>query len=263
MPEIRDYYESIDIHIRLADGSNLIVTVSPIYDTIESLKQKIRQSVPKRTHNMNIRLIYQGRILTGPNEHLSHYGIGKRTRIVGKDELLPPIETPLPVYIHCSISDYVSRESNTGTPYQQNHDRRLGSEDDEDDDNGNNNNTGNQVTPLLGFDRLQETGFNEEEIRDIRTQFHRLHGSPNFDGEITEQTIAMEEQWMESTGEILPDGLVQGTYKEMMWGLLLGFFLGILCVFWFRESVFTRRHQMGIVAGMLINISFGVLHVYH
>ncbi|KAI8144605.1 DUF2407 C-terminal domain-containing protein, partial [Fennellomyces sp. T-0311] len=115
----------------------------------------------------------------------------------------------------------------------------------------------------LGFDRLQESGFNEEEIRDIRTQFHRLHGSAAFDGETTEQTTAMEEQWMESTGEILPDGLMQGTYKEMMWGLLLGFFLGILCVFWFRESVFTRRHQMGIVAGMLINISFGVLHVYH
>ena len=38
------------------------------------------------------------------------------------------------------------------------------------------------MTRLLGFDRLQEAGFNEEEIRDIRVQFHRLHGSPNFDG---------------------------------------------------------------------------------
>ena len=56
---------------------------------------------------------------------------------------------------------------------------------------------------------------------------------------------------------------VQGTYKEMMWGLILGFFLGVICLFWFRESVFTRRHQLGIVAGILINISFGVLHVYY
>lgn len=36
-----------------------------------------------------------------------------------------------------------------------------------------------------------------------------------------------------------------GTYKEMVWGLMLGFFLGLICLFWFRESVFTRRHQMG------------------
>lgn len=56
---------------------------------------------------------------------------------------------------------------------------------------------------------------------------------------------------------------VQGTYKEMMWGLIFGFFLGIICLFWFRESVFSRRQQMGIIAGMLINISFGVLHVYY
>jgi hypothetical protein len=49
----------------------------------------------------------------------------------------------------------------------------------------------------------------------------------------------------------------------MMWGLIFGFFLGIICLFWFRESVFSRRQQMGIIAGMLINISFGVLHVYY
>lgn len=40
--------------------------------------------------------------------------------------------------------------------------------------------------------------------------------------------------------------LAQNTFKEMMCGLLLGFFLGVLCLFWVRESVFTRRHQMGI-----------------
>lgn len=49
----------------------------------------------------------------------------------------------------------------------------------------------------------------------------------------------------------------------MMCGLLLGFFLGVLCLFWFKESVFTRRHQMGIVAGMLINVYCGVVHVYY
>jgi hypothetical protein len=56
---------------------------------------------------------------------------------------------------------------------------------------------------------------------------------------------------------------IQGTYKEMMWGLILGFFLGILCIFWVRETVFTRRHQLGILVGMFLNISFGYMHVYH
>lgn len=68
----------------------------------------------------------------------------------------------------------------------------------------------------------------------------------------------------------------------MLCGLLLGFFLGVLCLFWVKESVFTRRHQMGnylrifllfliptnmyvtigIVAGMLINVSCGVIVYY-
>ncbi|ORZ01120.1 DUF2407 C-terminal domain-domain-containing protein, partial [Syncephalastrum racemosum] len=113
-----------------------------------------------------------------------------------------------------------------------------------------------------GFDRLRDSGFTEEEIQSLRERFHRWHGTEDAD---PEQIRRREEQWMDAVGEgeTLPDGTPQGTYKEMVWGLVLGFFLGIICLFWFRESVFTRRHQMGIVAGILINISFGVLHVYY
>ncbi|KAI8144606.1 hypothetical protein BJV82DRAFT_72587 [Fennellomyces sp. T-0311] len=107
MAEIKDYYESIDIHIRWADGPDLIVAVSPIHDSIETLKQKIRQSVPTRTQNKNIRLIYQGRILAD-NRELSFYGIGKR---VSKEAA--------PVYVHCSISEYVSRPSGQAQQEEQ------------------------------------------------------------------------------------------------------------------------------------------------
>jgi len=33
----------------------------------------------------------------------------------------------------------------------------------------------------MGFDRLREAGFTEEDIRNIRMQFHHLHGT-TFDG---------------------------------------------------------------------------------
>jgi hypothetical protein len=136
------------------------------------------------------------------------------------------------------------------------------------------------MTPPTGFDRLRESGFTEEDIGNIRTQFHRLHGT-SFEGTNTEETRTLEEQWMENTNDTLPDGsklyddkavivyntplsiALQGTYGEMFLGLTLGFFMGILCLFWFRESIFSRRHQMGIVAGILINVSFGILHVYY
>lgn len=61
------------------------------------------------------------------------------------------------------------------------------------------------MIPPTGFDRLRESGFTEEDIRNIRTQFHRLHGTP-FDEGPTEEARNLEEQWMDNTGETLPDG---------------------------------------------------------
>ncbi|KAI8368258.1 DUF2407 C-terminal domain-containing protein [Radiomyces spectabilis] len=225
-----DHYESIDVHIRWTEGQDLVFRLSPATDTIADIKQKIRQSAP-HTSNKKIRLIHNGRILEDASTLLD-YGLGK---IISNSSSKAKIPPPSPVYIHCSISDYITSERDNNRP---------------------------QLTIPSGFDRLRESGFNEEEIQSIRTQFHRMHGT-EFNGESTEETRRLEEQWMDNTGDTLPDGTIQGTYKEMMWGLMLGFFLGVLCLFWFRESVFTRRHQMGILAGMLINISFGVLHVYY
>ncbi|ORZ22305.1 DUF2407 C-terminal domain-domain-containing protein [Absidia repens] len=142
------------------------------------------------------------------------------------------------IFIHCVVSDHIQFDSTKTIKKKSN---KIG-----------------------GFDRLLESGFNNEEIRSIRTQFHRMQQTPYEDDEdLTEQLQMLEEQWMNRTGETVPEGTAQGTYKEMMWGLMLGFFLGILCIFWVRESIFTRRHQMGILAGMLLNVTFGYMHVYH
>ncbi|KAI9310493.1 DUF2407 C-terminal domain-containing protein [Dichotomocladium elegans] len=122
------------------------------------------------------------------------------------------------------------------------------------------NNAPQLATPV-GFDRLRDAGFSEEDIREIRLRFHRAHGITA--DENSAEARNLEDEWIDNSNETLADGSLQGTYKEMMWGLLLGFFLGLICLFWFRESVFTRRHQMGIVAGIFINLSFGILHVYY
>ena len=95
---------------------------------------------------------------------------------------------------------------------------------------------------------------------------------------------------------------MEGSYGEMVWGLMLGFFMGLIVLFWFKEATFSRRQQMGklyeglevtlqrllyffllwterltkdacicppsscwigIIAGMMINVGFGVLHLYY
>jgi hypothetical protein len=61
---------------------------------------------------------------------------------------------------------------------------------------------------LAGFDKLKESGYNDEEILSIRNQFHQMHASPDYiEGELpTDQQIQLEEQWMEHSGHMLPEG---------------------------------------------------------
>lgn len=136
-----------------------------------------------------------------------------------------------------------------------------------------------QTISSIGFDKLRDSGFTEEDIQYIRTQFHRLHGTTV--DRTSKEAKNLEEQWLNRNGETLVDeskkekkntimigknlmfAVVEGTYKEMVWGFIFGLFLGIICLFWFRNYVFSKKKRTGIVAGMLINVSFGIFHVYY
>ncbi|KAI9307863.1 hypothetical protein BJ944DRAFT_1374 [Cunninghamella echinulata] len=145
MTDTSEHYDSIDIHIRWSDRQDLIIRGSPT-DKVITLKEKIKQS-SNNLENKRLRLIYNGRVLED-QQTLLDYDIGK---ILLKDSKakIPP---PPPIFIHCSISEYNTQ--------------------------GSTNNDQPQMTPPVGFDRLREAGFSEEDIRNIRTQFHRMNGAP-------------------------------------------------------------------------------------
>ncbi|KAF9115296.1 hypothetical protein BGX27_008298 [Mortierella sp. AM989] len=127
-----------------------------------------------------------------------------------------------------------------------------------------------------GFDRLREAGFSEDEIQSIRRQFHASRGTVTSsvgengiaveldqDEDARARARRIEEEWIDQHGaETLPEGL-EGSYGEMVWGLMLGFFMGLVSLFWFKEATFSRRQQMGIIAGLMINVGFGILHLYY
>ncbi|KAI9331645.1 DUF2407 C-terminal domain-containing protein [Pilaira anomala] len=217
--------EFTDIHLRWNNGQDLNITVLLRKDNIGVIKQLIRKNAIEHTSKKTIRLIHRGQLLKDDNKTLYEYGVRQSS-----------------IFIHCALSDPIIPTNTiiatkTDTPKKQS---------------------------ISGFDKLRESGYNDEEIRNVRTQFHQIHNNSDYvDGEPpNEQEIEMEERWMEHTGSMLPE-VDQSSFKEMMCGLLLGFFLGVLCLFWFKESVFTRRHQIGILAGMAINVSCGVIHVYY
>ncbi|KAF9575460.1 hypothetical protein EC968_003065 [Mortierella alpina] len=173
-----------------------------------------------------------------------------------------------------------SREGASAERSRDIRDHEAGDEDldeeDEDEEEG-----GGDPSPIMtpqptGFDRLREAGFSEDEIRSIRRQFHASRGTITStvgengiavgldqDEDASARARRIEEEWIDQHGaETLPDGL-EGSYGEMVWGLMLGFFMGLIALFWFKEATFSRRQQMGIFAGLMINLGFGVLHLYY
>ncbi|KAI9005522.1 hypothetical protein CLU79DRAFT_781271 [Phycomyces nitens] len=186
MSEPAEYYDTIDLHIRWSDRQDLVLSVSP-HDTISTVKQKICQMSP-HAKGKYIRLIHSGRILEDNNTP-SDYGLGKMTSDGSKSKM-----DPLPVYIHCSLSEYVPDQTATKAQPTPN-------------------------TPATGFDRLRESGFTEDDIQNIRSQFHRLHGTP-VEGD-NEEARNLEEQWMDNTTDTLPDGSKISLYYYCHCGYLV------------------------------------------
>jgi hypothetical protein len=53
---------------------------------------------------------------------------------------------------------------------------------------------------------------------------------------------------------------LQGSHEDLLWGMVVGFFIGVVVLFWIKEhGMFNRRQQMGIIVGLLINTSLGVM----
>ncbi|ORX59663.1 hypothetical protein DM01DRAFT_253068 [Hesseltinella vesiculosa] len=162
--------EQLLVHIRFTDAQDLSLYVFPLYDTPSSVKAMIQNEFPS-TRSKNIRLIFNGQVLTSNTTILWDYGIRSSN-----------------LYMHCAISDFVKHD--TTKPMRS------------------------KVTCVArGFDRLVATGFNQEEIRSIRSQFHQLQGRPfSEDQDPSDQLLQYEEQWMNQTGESVPEGSKWGYF---------------------------------------------------
>ncbi|CAH7686102.1 DUF2407 C-terminal domain-domain-containing protein [Phakopsora pachyrhizi] len=184
--------------------------------------------------------------------------IGVKTK--GKGKELEPIsgltssEPEIAVWLQCAVGEEVASD---------------GAEDDGEVSSRDSVTTSNN-TPLTGFDRLAEAGFSEEDIEQVRRQFHAEHGmmathnsNEQVDEDEEEHARAMEEQWLEgltSTQEGV-DSAIMGSqiYMTLFRGLCIGFFFPLLPLFFFRTDFLNRRTQLAILSGTAINFLFGIL----
>ncbi|GAA5954364.1 hypothetical protein JCM3765_004435 [Sporobolomyces pararoseus] len=175
----------------------------------------------------------QSRIEKG--ESLDRKGKGKEKVTDG------PEEAEEQIWLHCSVGDVIDDEEVTN---------ELPSAE-------------QQTTPLQGFDRLREAGFSEEDIENMRAEFRERRGVQDGEDDAEHQR-ALEEQWMSGmTGQEEASGDITGTghYVTLLKGVCVGFFMPFLPLFFFRTQIFSRRMQMAIVLGILINLGYGLLRL--
>lgn len=133
-----------------------------------------------------------------------------------------------------------------------------------------------------GFDRLLSSGFTPAEVAALRSHFqtnlsftHTPDTMPS-----PQQMRVLEDQWLDSSANDPSASLTgsadgatgdagwgagfaveEGGLDDMLWGYMTGFFWPLGSLVWgFREEgVWTRRRQVAVIMGVLINGIFGFM----
>ncbi|KAH0589150.1 UPF0645 membrane protein C20H4.02 [Termitomyces sp. J132] len=252
-----------DLVIRFTEGYQDLVVIVDQRDTVRDVKRKIREGRPE-LKDRRLRLIHAGRLLTEGTFLYSWLASleerQKQTAANATSSSQHP-HTASVTWVHCSVGPKLeSGDMEEGTIQTA------------------------QLEPARGFDRLASVGFSEADIANFRRQFHSQSSSNYLDvdfeteEEYDEHARALEEQWIDSIDNAGTASLSQSSPSNstVLQGILLGFFFPLIPFFFMRNSkpavfwdngseyeppgnvVFSRRMQMGLVVGFLVNILFGI-----
>ncbi|KAI0632292.1 DUF2407 ubiquitin-like domain-containing protein [Trametes polyzona] len=264
IPQVPDTPPSKDLTIRFTEGiPDLTVQVAE-KDTVKDVKRSIRLARPE-LKDRRLRLIHAGQLLAENTPLYSRVAsLEQRRRASGSEDAAEegsatPTSGGGTTWLHCSVGPQLSEGEEEESKVQT-----------------------AQLKPLRGFDRLAAAGFSEEDIANIRLQFHTHSTRDYLDQEFDDQedydehARMLEEQWIDSLDGGTSPSQSQTTVSSLHNGIVLGFFFPLIPFFFFRSGkpavfwddgseyqtistpVFSRRMQMGIVVGFLLNVLFGL-----
>ena len=286
----------LDVVVRFSTSNADLVIIIPKPNSTSalSLKQQIRSQLEGDAASARLRLIHGGKVLqdnfalskslnvTVPPPPSASEGTGKSEKAKGKQPVRDASKPPpaARVYIHCSIGDTLtSSELASERKAAEDADKALVSK-----TSPLNTTLGTQqdgaatssTTPApRGFDRLLSTGFTPAEVAALRTQFLAIQAHTNTPDTMPSgpELLALEEQWLDNTHSATSgaDGMDTGGFggeesgglEDMLWGNLIGFFwpVGAMCWLMREEGVWSRRRQIAVISGFLVNLTFGFLRV--
>jgi len=129
-----------------------------------------------------------------------------------------------------------------------------------------------QVQPPQGFDRLLSAGLSPTEVASLRSQFLAIQSHTHTPDTMPSaaELRGLEERWLDAGTPMhgggagsgsLADDEAGGGLEDMLWGNIMGFFWAVGAIVWLcrEEGVWSKRRQIGVVTGVLVNVAFCIL----
>ncbi len=272
----------------------LLAIDSPTTTTTLELKREIRNNLPPEVSSHRLRLIHSGKVLpdTSPlSEALKlpppppSQATPSRKDPSGKGKAplrdLLATQPAHRVYIHCSIGDALApselaAEAEAAEKISRAPAPSLSSAQQQ-----------NALAPASstttpaprGFDRLLTAGFTPTEIAALRSQFLDLQSHTHTPDTMPSaaELHTLEDRWIDDStspngtgggdGIDMNDGFggdgEGGGLEDLLWGNVIGFFWPLGAVVWLlrEEGVWSKRRQIAVFTGMMVNVAFSVLRV--
>ncbi|KAK1820940.1 hypothetical protein LTR12_004652 [Friedmanniomyces endolithicus] len=288
---------SLDVVVRFStsDPDLVIPIVKPSATTGLSLKRQVRAQLDAPASESRLRLIHAGKVLPDAAALSTSINVtrppparedeSKSAKGKAKQPDREVKAAALRVYIHCSIGDTLTpSELAKEASEAQEADAALLSRTStspytisEQDASAPTSDSTTTPAPR-GFDRLLSAGFTPAEVTTLRTQFLAIQSHTHTPDTmpIGPELLALEERWLDSGSNPSAAGgggggqeaggfgdEDEGGLEDMLYGNLIGFFWPIGAMGWLmrEEGVWSRRKQIAVLSGFLVNLLFGSLRL--
>lgn len=281
----------MDVVVRFSTSNpDLILRVAhPGATSALTLKQQIRAQLSAPQSESKLRLIHAGKVIPdelalgkslhariSPPPRADDHGKSEKSK--GKLPVKEHVEAPR-VYVHCSIGDaLLPSELASEAQAAIDADATLASTVQQDtgtSSTGDGHAPTSTTTPApRGFDRLLTAGFTSAEVATLRTQFLAIQAHTHTPDTmpIGQDLLALEELWLDNgSNTATTGGDTAGGFggedsrglDDLIWGNLMGFFWPVGAMFWLmrEEGVWSGRRQTAVLAGFVMNLTFGLFRM--
>lgn len=274
----------LDLTIRFSTSTPdlTIALPSPSTTTALTLKRTLRAQLPDPLNHARLRFIHSGKVVADTTSLSRSLSVtlpppsdgDKSAKAKGK---LPVRDPAARVYIHCALGDAL-------TPAELADEAKAAVDADAAllastppmgmgmGEGGATRNESTTTPAPRGFDRLLTAGFTTAEVGALRSQFLAIQSHTHTPDTMPTgpELLALEERWLDNGSDAAAGGggggdedADVGGLEDMLWGNLIGFFWPIGAMMWLmrEEGIWSRRRQIAVLSGFLVNLTFGFLRV--